>query len=119
VTITSGCNSVNPSPKPVLGWHQHLSTARRCVDRCRLTSRVPANPGQRPQATIEAIAAIGLDASKFGSHAMRSGWTSTAAKNGASLWEMKEISRPKSTDVLAGYVREAELFQQHASVGTY
>jgi integrase len=67
----------------------------------------------------QAIAAIGLDASKFGSHSMRSGWTSTAAKNGASLWKMKETSRHKSTDVLAGYIREAELFQQHASVGMY
>jgi integrase len=65
------------------------------------------------------IAAIGLDASKFGSHSMRSGWISTAARNGASVWKMKEISRHKSTDVLAGYIREAELFQQHASVGMY
>jgi hypothetical protein len=54
-----------------------------------------------------------------GSHSMRSSWISTAARNGASVWKMKEISRHKSTDVLAGYVREAELFQQHASVGMY
>jgi hypothetical protein len=53
----------------------------------------------------QGIAAIGLDASKFGSHSMRSGWISTAAKNGAGVWKMKEISRHKSTDVLAGYVR--------------
>jgi hypothetical protein len=65
------------------------------------------------------IGCIGLDASKFGSHSMRSGWISTAARNGASVWKMKEISRHKSTDVLAGYIREAELFQQHASVGMY
>jgi hypothetical protein len=45
---------------------------------------------------------------------MRSGWISTAAKNGASVWKMKEISRRKSTDVL-GYVRDAELFQEPAS----
>ncbi len=50
---------------------------------------------------------------------MRSGWLSTAARNGATVWKMKEISRHKSTDVLAGYVRDAELFQQHASVGMY
>jgi site-specific recombinase XerC len=31
------------------------------------------------------IAGIGLDASKFGSHSMRSGWISTAARNGASV----------------------------------
>jgi integrase len=65
------------------------------------------------------IAGVGLDASKFGSHSMRWGWISTAARNGASVWKMKEISRHKSTDVLAGYVREAELFQQHASVRMY
>jgi hypothetical protein len=62
----------------------------------------------------QGIAGIGLDASKFGSHSMRSGWISTAARNGASVWKMKEISRHKSTDVFAAYVREAELFQQHA-----
>jgi hypothetical protein len=32
---------------------------------------------------------------------------------------MKEISRHKNTDVLADYIREAELFRQHASVGMY
>jgi hypothetical protein len=48
------------------------------------------------------------------SHSMRSGWISTAARNGASVWKMKEISRHKRTDVHAGYVREAELFQQQS-----
>jgi integrase len=70
-------------------------------------------------AVKQAIAAIGLDASKYGSHSIRSGWISTAAKNGASVWKIKEISRYKSNDVLAGYAREAELFHQHASVGMY
>lgn len=70
-------------------------------------------------AVKQAIAAIGLDASKYGSHSIRSGWISTAAKNGASVWKIKEISRHKSNDVLAGYAREAELFHQHASVGMY
>src|SRR5262245_60738756 len=32
------------------------------------------------------IAGIGLDASKYGSHSMRLGWISTAARNGASVW---------------------------------
>jgi len=63
------------------------------------------------------IAGIGLDASEYGSHSMRAGRISIAAKNGASVWKMTEISRHKSTDVLAAYVREAEL--QHASVGMY
>jgi hypothetical protein len=32
---------------------------------------------------------------------------------------MKEISRHRSTDVLSGYIRDAKLFDQHASVGMY
>jgi hypothetical protein len=50
---------------------------------------------------------------------MRSGWISTAARNGASVWKMKEISRHRALTFSAGYVREAELFQQYASVGMY
>jgi hypothetical protein len=50
---------------------------------------------------------------------LRSGCISTAARNGASVWKMKEISRHKTTDVLAGYIREAELLQQHTAVGMY
>jgi hypothetical protein len=46
---------------------------------------------------------------------MRSGLISNAARNGASVWRMNEISRHKSTDVLAGVIREAELFRQYAS----
>jgi integrase len=67
--------------------------------------------------TKRGIEAVGLDASKLGSHSMRSGWILTAAMNGASVWTMKEISGHKSPDVLAGYIHAAELFEQHASVG--
>jgi hypothetical protein len=50
----------------------------------------------------QGIGGIGPDASKYGSHSMRSGCISTAAKSGASVWKMKEISRHKSTDIFAG-----------------
>ncbi len=48
---------------------------------------------------------------------MRRGWTSTAAKNGAILSRMKEISRHKSTDVLAG-VEQVTLFTRSIRVDT-
>jgi hypothetical protein len=38
------------------------------------------------------IAGIWLDASNYVSRSMRAGWISTAARNGASVWKMKEIS---------------------------
>jgi hypothetical protein len=42
-----------------------------------------------------------------------------AARNGASVGKMKKISRHKSTDVLAGCVREANCSTKHANVGIY
>jgi hypothetical protein len=47
------------------------------------------------------------------------GWISTAARNGACVWKMKEISGHKSTDLLASDIREAELCRRHASVGMH
>ena len=39
--------------------------------------------------------------------------TSAAAK-GASIFKMMDVSRRKSLDTLRGYVRDAELFKDHA-----
>jgi hypothetical protein len=50
---------------------------------------------------------------------MRSGWLSTAARNGASVRKVKEISRHKSTDVLARYIREASCSSSMRRVGMY
>jgi integrase len=41
----------------------------------------------------------------------------TAAAAGASVFKMAEVSRHKSMDVLCGYVRSANLFDQHAGSG--
>jgi site-specific recombinase XerD len=61
--------------------------------------------------------AIGLDGSAFGAHSLRSGFLTSAARRGASIWKMKEVSRHKSTDVLADYVRSVSLFENHAGSG--
>ena len=36
------------------------------------------------------------------------------ARAGASVFKLKEVSRHRSTDVLASYVRDAHLFEDHA-----
>ena len=41
----------------------------------------------------------------------------SAAKRGASLFKMMATSRHRSTDTLAGYVRDHELFKDHAGAG--
>ena len=40
-----------------------------------------------------------------------------AARSGASVFKMREVSRHKSMQVLADYVRDAELFRDHAGEG--
>jgi integrase len=62
-------------------------------------------------------ARIGLDPVRFSAHSMRAGFCTTAAESGATVWKIQEVSRHKSLDVLSGYVRSANLFDQHAGSG--
>lgn len=56
----------------------------------------------------------GLDPDAVGGHSLRSGFLTEAAKAGASLPKMQEVSRQKKVEVLLGYVRDAALFDNHA-----
>jgi hypothetical protein len=60
---------------------------------------------------------IGLDARTFSGHSLRSGSLTSAAANGASIFKMMDVSRHKSIDNLRTYVRDAELFKNHAGAG--
>jgi integrase len=62
-------------------------------------------------------ASVGLDASNFGAHSLRSGFLTSAARRGASIFKMRDVSRHKSMDVLQSYVRDADLFRDHAGAG--
>jgi integrase len=59
----------------------------------------------------------GLSESEYAGHSLRSGFITSAAETGASLFKMMEVSRHKSVDTLKGYVRRAELFKDHAGAG--
>src|ERR1700730_8866320 len=77
----------------------------------RLTCRSVAN-------FVKAYAArAGFDASTFSGHSLRSGFLTSAAAKGASIFKMMDVSRHKSVDTLRGYVRDAELFKDHAGAG--
>jgi len=58
-----------------------------------------------------------LDPAIFAGHSLRSGFLTSAAKRGASVFKMMDVSRNKSVDTLRGYVRDAALFQDHAGAG--
>ena len=57
---------------------------------------------------------MGLDPATYAGHSLRSGFLTSAAEAGASIWKMTEVSRHRSVDVLRGYVRRADLFREHA-----
>jgi integrase len=60
---------------------------------------------------------LGLDGDAFGAHSLRSGFLTSAARRGASVFKMRDVSRHKSIDVLQAYVRDADLFRDHAGAG--
>jgi integrase len=67
---------------------------------------------------VKAYAArAGLDQRLFSGHSLRSGFLTSAARNGKSIFKMMDQSRHKSVDTLRGYVRDAELFKDHAGAG--
>jgi len=81
------------------------------VSEQRLTDRSVAN-------LVKAYAGrAGLDAKLFAGHSLRSGFLTSAAGKGASIFKMMDVSRHKSVDNLRGYVRDAELFKDHAGAG--
>jgi hypothetical protein len=53
----------------------------------------------------------------FGAHSLRAGFLTSAARRGASVFKMRDVSRHKPMDVLQAYVRDADLFRDHAGAG--
>ena len=65
----------------------------------------------------KAATGAGLNAKDFSGHSLRAGFLTSAAASGASLFKMMDVSRHKSADTLRGYVRDADLFRNHAGLG--
>lgn len=59
----------------------------------------------------------GFNQDEYAGHSLRSGFLTSAAMNGASIFKMMDISRHKSVDTLRGYVRLADEFKDHAGEG--
>ena len=121
VTIAIARGDVACPVKALRGWldgagidagplFRPINKASR-VAQARLTDRSVAN-------IVKAYAErAGFDASTFSGHSLRSGFLTSAASNGASIFKMMDVSRHKSVDTLRGYVRDAELFRDHAGKG--
>jgi len=59
----------------------------------------------------------GLKAAEFSGHSLRSGFLTSAAASGASIFKMMDVSRHKSVDTLRSYIRDSEMFRDHAGKG--
>jgi site-specific recombinase XerD len=62
-------------------------------------------------------ARVGLEPGQFSGHSLRAGFLTSAAARGASIFKMADQSRHKSMHVLRSYVRDAEVFRNHAGDG--
>ena len=51
---------------------------------------------------------------EYAKHSLRSGFLTSAVREGAFILKMKKAYRHKSLDVLAGYVWDAQAFTNHA-----
>jgi len=60
---------------------------------------------------------ICIDPEAVAGHSLRAGFLTEASRNGATIAKMQEVSRHKKVEVLLGYVRSAELFDDHAGEG--
>lgn len=58
--------------------------------------------------------AAGLDPNQFAGHSLRAGFITSAAEAGANLFKIMDVSRHKSVQTVKGYVRNAEMFKDHA-----
>jgi len=60
---------------------------------------------------------LGLNAADYGAHSLRAGFLTSAARRGESVFKMRDVSRHKSMEVLQAYVRDADMFRDHAGAG--
>jgi site-specific recombinase XerD len=60
---------------------------------------------------------VGLDPAMFSGHSLRAGFLTSAARRGATLFKMMATSRHRSVETVTAYVRDQELFKDHAGAG--
>lgn len=86
---------------------------RKLTPQGRITPKPMSDKGVALVVKARAAAA-GLDPAEFAGHSLRAGFLTEAAARGANIFKMREQSRHKSLDVLSDYIRNHELFTDHA-----
>jgi hypothetical protein len=107
--MASGCGSAAATDQESEGQESPSPTA--IADRVSATS---LSAFSADEIVKHYATRAGLDPAGFAGHSLRSGFPTSAAKRGASVFKMTEVSRHRSVDTLCGYVRRVDLFKQHA-----
>lgn len=86
---------------------------RKLTPQGRITAKPMSDRGVALVVKARAEAA-GFNPDQVSAHSLRAGFLTEAARSGASIFKMRDQSRHKSLEVLADYVRNQELFEEHA-----
>ncbi len=86
---------------------------RKLTPQGRITTKPMSDRGVALVVKARAAAA-GYDPAQVAGHSLRAGFLTEAARQGATVFKMKEVSRHKSLEILSDYVRNHELFRDHA-----
>jgi integrase len=116
VAILRGCRL-----RPVEAVQAWLAAAELCdgpvsreVKKGGRVRAAPLTPHSAAQIVKRYAKRAGFDPVQFAVRSLRSGFLTSAAEAGASVFKMIEVSRHKSLDTLRGYVRRVDLFKEHA-----
>jgi integrase len=58
---------------------------------------------------------VGINPNTVAAHSLRSGVITSAAQHGADIWKICELSRHKNLQTVRSYVRQTDLFREHAT----
>jgi site-specific recombinase XerD len=86
---------------------------RKLTPQGRITTKPMSDRGVALVVKARAAAA-GYDPEEVAGHSLRAGFLTEAARRGANIFKKREQSRHKSLEVLSDYVRNHELFTDHA-----
>ena len=86
---------------------------RKLTPQGRLTAKPMSDKGVALVVKARAAAA-GYDPKLFAGHSLRAGFLTEAGRQGANPFRMQEHSRHKSLEMVSEYVRNFELFRDHA-----
>ena len=74
----------------------------------------PLNHSEVPRLVKKYAAKIGLDPASFSGHSLRAGFVTSAAAHRARLDKIMEVTRHKNPTTVLQYIRDANVFEDHA-----